>query len=102
MAGFTYEDEFYPTFIFNKDAKHIVPILRAKLPKEAPVDHVLAWAFERPNGGRSFGFSGLHYLEALNQRQIRKMILNAICWTSGRTVPPEGVVAGKENMYDQK
>jgi hypothetical protein len=94
MTAFTYEDEFYPTLIFNKDAKHIVPILRAKLPKEAPKDHILAWAFERPNGGRSFGFTGCHYLETFNQPQIRKMILNAICWTSGRTVPPEGIVVG--------
>ena len=92
MNAFTYKDEFYPTLIFNKDAKHIVPILRAKLPKEAPVDHILAWGFERPNGGRSFGFTGGHYLETLNQPQIKKMILNAICWTSGLIVPSEGVV----------
>ena len=92
IIPFTYEDEFYPTLIFNSDAKHIVPILRANLPKEAPKDHVLAWAFERPNGGRAFGFTGLHYIAALDQPQIRKMILNAICWTSRRTVPPGGVV----------
>jgi type 1 glutamine amidotransferase len=91
MAGFTYEDEFYPTFIFNQDSRHIVPILRARLPKEAPVDHLLAWTFERPNGGRSFCFSGLHYLKAFDQPQIEKMLLNALCWTSGLTVPPQGV-----------
>jgi type 1 glutamine amidotransferase len=91
MTSFTYEDEFYPTLVFNRDAKRVVPILRANLPKEAPADHILAWAFERPNGGRSFGFTGGHYLASLKQPQIKKMILNAICWTSGRTVPPEGV-----------
>jgi hypothetical protein len=62
------------------------------LPKEAPVDHLLAWTFERPNGGRSFCFSGLHYLTAFDQPQLKKMLLNAICWTSGLTVPPQGVV----------
>jgi type 1 glutamine amidotransferase len=91
MTTFTYEDEFYPTLIFNSDAKRIVPILRANLPKDAPKDHVLAWAFERPNGGRSFGFTGLHYLKGLDEPQIRKLVLNAICWTSGRTVPAGGV-----------
>jgi type 1 glutamine amidotransferase len=92
MTRFIYEDEFYPTLVFNNDAKHIVPILRANLPKEAPTDHILAWAFERPNGGRAFGFTGGHYLASLNQPQIKKMILNAICWTSMRTVPPGGIV----------
>jgi hypothetical protein len=47
MTAFTYEDEFYPALIFNKDTQRIVPILRANLPKEAPKDHILAWAFER-------------------------------------------------------
>lgn len=92
MTAFTYEDEFYPTLIFNQDAKHTIPILRANVPKEAAKDHILAWAFERPNGGRAFGFTGGHYIAAFDQPQIRKMILNAICWTSGRTVPPGGVV----------
>ena len=94
MAAFTYSDEFYPTFIFTQDARHIVPILRAKLPKEKPVDHLLAWTFERPNGGRSFTFTGLHYLEGFNQPQLKKMLLNAIAWTSGLTVPAEGVFVG--------
>lgn len=93
MTDFTYEDEFYPTLIFNRDTKRNVPILRANLPKEAPADHILAWAFERPNGGRSFGFTGGHYLASWHQPQIKKMLLNAICWASGRTVPPEGVVS---------
>jgi type 1 glutamine amidotransferase len=93
MTTFTYEDEFYPTLIFTKDRRRITPILRANIPKEKPVDHILAWAYERPNGGRSFGFTGLHYLKGFDQPQIRKMVLNAICWTADITVPPEGVVA---------
>jgi len=92
MSEFTYEDEFYPTLIFTKDVKRIVPVLRAKVPKEKPVDHILAWGYERPDGGRSFGFTGLHYLQGFDQPQIRKMILNAICWTTALTVPKDGVV----------
>ena len=92
MTPFTYEDEFYPTLIFTKGMKGIVPILRANVPKEKPADHILAWAYERPNGGRSFGFTGGHYMAAFDQPQIRKMLLNAICWTNGRTVPAGGIV----------
>lgn len=93
MTNFTYKDEFYPTLLFTRDTKRIVPILGANLPKEAPAFHILAWAFERPNGGRSFGFTGGHYLASWDQPQIKKMLLNAICWTSGKTVPSEGVVS---------
>lgn len=92
MAPFTYEDEFYPTLIYTKDMKGITPVLRAAVPKDKPVEHILAWAYERPNGGRSFGFTGCHYMTAFDQPEIRKMILNAICWTSKLTVPPNGIV----------
>jgi type 1 glutamine amidotransferase len=91
LKPFTYEDEFYPTLIFTNDTKRIVPILRAAVPKEKPVDHILAWAYERPNGGRSFGFTGCHYMAAFDQPEIRTMILNAICWTAGLSVPRNGV-----------
>lgn len=91
MAPFTYEDEFYPTLMFTKDSKRIVPILRADVPKDHPINHMLAWAYERPDGGRSFGFTGCHYMAAFDQPQVRKMILNAICWTSDLTVPQDGI-----------
>jgi type 1 glutamine amidotransferase len=91
MKPFTYEDEFYPTLIFTKDSKRIIPILRAEVPKEHPADHILAWAYERPGGGRSFGFTGCHYMAAFEQPEVRKMILNAICWTSGLTIPANGI-----------
>jgi hypothetical protein len=31
-------------------------------------------------------------MTAFDQPQVRKMILNAICWTAGREVPAAGVV----------
>jgi type 1 glutamine amidotransferase len=38
----------------------------------------LAWAFERPNGGRSFGFNGGHYHSNWANDDFRKLVLNAI------------------------
>jgi type 1 glutamine amidotransferase len=102
MVPFTYEDEFYPTLQFSPDTKRITPVLTPKLHIEFRAGktihsdetstYTVAWAFERKNGGRSFGFTGCHYMAAFDQPQIRKMVLNAICWTSGLTVPAEGVV----------
>lgn len=104
VAAFGYRDEFYPTFRFANGGKGIVPILKAtlhaqyrngkQLLADTPETHAVAWAFERPEGGRSFVFSGAHYLETLDQPQVRKMLLNAIFWTAGIDVPRQGVRSG--------
>ena len=51
----------------------------------------LAWAVERPDGGRGFGFTGGHYHNNWGDDNFRKLILNAIAWTAGAEVPPEGI-----------
>lgn len=91
VGEFTYKDEFYPSLQFNDDAKRITPILRAALPKDKPEDRVLAWAFERADGGRGFGFTGCHYLASFDEPSLRTMVLNAIAWTAKLPVPAEGV-----------
>jgi hypothetical protein len=94
VKPFTYRDEFYPTLRFG-DAP-VAPILSGWLHLEAapaapPTERRVAWAFERPGGGRSFGFTGFHYLAALDQPDLRKLLLNAIVWTAGLEVPSDGV-----------
>jgi hypothetical protein len=51
----------------------------------------IGWAFERPGGGRSFGFTGLHDLKTLGVDGVRKLLLNAILWTAKINVPAQGV-----------
>jgi type 1 glutamine amidotransferase len=51
----------------------------------------LAWAAERPNGGRGFGFTGGHYHENWGDPNARKLVLNAILWLAKMEVPPDGV-----------
>jgi len=91
LIAFSYEDEFYPTLIFTSETSRVTPILWAEIPPRAPRDRVVAWAFDRPNGGRSFGFTGGHYLAGFSQPQIKKMLLNAIAWTAHLPVPDGGV-----------
>jgi len=96
VKPFAYRDEFYPTVRFGRDP--VIPILTASLhleaaPAAAPTMRTVAWAFERPGGGRSFGFTGFHYLVAVDQADLRKLLLNAILWTAGIEVPKEGVSA---------
>ena len=51
----------------------------------------VAWAYERPNGGRGFGFTGGHFHKNWQQDDFRKTVLNAIVWTAQGDVPADGV-----------
>lgn len=52
---------------------------------------VLAWALERPDGGRGFGFNGGHYHANWGHDDARRLVLNALVWLTGADVPPGGV-----------
>jgi hypothetical protein len=51
---------------------------------------VVAWAFERPRGGRSFCFTGLDAHSAWSVDGVRQLIVNGILWTAGRAIPATG------------
>lgn len=51
---------------------------------------VVAWAYERPGGGRSFGFTGLDAHSAWSVAGVRQLMVNGILWSAGAGVPPEG------------
>ena len=65
-----------------------------------PYEHIMAasgreetlmWAFERPGGGRGFGFTGGHtHANWANDNQ-RKVVLNALLWVAKADVPANGV-----------
>jgi hypothetical protein len=59
---------------------------------------VMAWAFERPAGGRSFAFSGGHWYgnwldspETPYAPAQRRVVAQGILWTAGVTIPDGGV-----------
>jgi type 1 glutamine amidotransferase/mono/diheme cytochrome c family protein len=102
VQDFTYRDEFYPSFRF---AGTVTPVLIATLHvqyrdgksivEDRPEKTTVAWAYERAHGGRSFGFSGGHYLVALDQPMLRRTLLNAILWTAHLDVPMHGASVGE-------
>ena len=51
----------------------------------------MAWARQRPDGGRGFGFTGGHDHWNWGDDDFRKLVLNAIVWTAKLDVPAEGV-----------
>ena len=74
----------------RKDGPHEGnPAVRAEVAAKKP--QTTAWAFERPDGGRGFGFTGGHYHKGWGNDDQRKLVLNAILWTAKADVPASGV-----------
>jgi type 1 glutamine amidotransferase len=113
VRPFAVRDEWYYNMRFRPEMKGVVPILVAKPEDEArsgrtaspnrPYPHiladkgrdeVLAWAVERPDGGRGFGFTGAHTHKNWGNDDFRKVVLNAILWTAKLDVPSEGTPSG--------
>src|SRR5437764_14559091 len=67
--------------------------------KHGEPQHV-AWACERKDGGRGFGFTGAHFHKNWGNDNFRKLVLNAILWTAKIDVPAEGVPSqlGEEQL----
>ena len=76
------------------------PHVRKAVAAGAP-QHV-AWAFERENGGRGFGFTGGHNHLNWGKDDFRKTVLNAIVWVAKAKVPEGGVPSRltEDDLYD--
>jgi trehalose utilization protein len=62
----------------------------------------MAWAFDRSDGGRSFGFTGGHYHRNWADDDIRKLVLNAIAWTANVDVPKKGIESSTPSREEMK
>jgi hypothetical protein len=60
----------------------------------------MAWARERPDAGRGFGFTGGHDHWNWGNDSFRKLVLNAIVWTAGVEVPTGGVPSKTPTVKD--
>jgi type 1 glutamine amidotransferase len=54
-------------------------------------DETMMWAYERPDGGRGFGFTGGHFHRNWGDDNFRKVVLNALLWIAKADVPANGV-----------
>jgi len=88
--SFAGKDEWYYLIRFLPEDKRVTPILTAMLPKDAPNKETLAWATERSDGGRGFGFTGGHFHSNWGMLDFRRMIANAILWSAKVSVPAGG------------
>lgn len=100
VAPFSIQDEWYYNIRFAPGLKGVTPILKATPPdasrrteaaKQFPGrEEITAWAFTRPDGGRSFGFTGGHTHQNWADENFRRLVVNAILWSAGVEVPSQG------------
>lgn len=93
--GWLYNLHFVPT--------GVTPLLACAMPDSsrktadakahAGREEVVAWAYERPGGGRSFGFTGCDLHANWAEPNQRRLLLNALLWTAHLPVPAEGVAS---------
>jgi len=79
-------EEFYYRLKFVDD-RAVRPLLKAEIDGQW---ETVAWAWERSDGGRSFGFTGCHFHSNWQHAEYRRLLVNAILWTLKRPIAPEG------------
>lgn len=88
IAPVEVHDEFYYALKQPPQVERLVPLIRVALEDS---DQTVAWAWDRPDGGRSFGFSGLHYHDNWKRPEYRRLVLQGILWSVYQTIPVEGL-----------
>lgn len=74
----TVKEEFYYKLKTTKAGGRLTPLIRVAIDGEK---YPVAYAWERPDGGRSFTFSGLHFHKNWGQDAYRRMVTQAVLWT---------------------
>lgn len=100
VKPFSIQDEWYYNIRFSPDMKGVTPILKATPPdntrgtpeakKHPGREEILAWAFDRADGGRSFGFTGAHFHRNWGDPNFRRLVVNSILWSAKIDVPKDG------------
>lgn len=78
IEKFTIKDEFYYQLKFVDDKDRLHHLLKVKIDDEL---YPFCWTWDRADGGRSFGFSALHYHENWKRAEYRQIVANAIVWS---------------------
>ncbi|MFM9001212.1 MAG: ThuA domain-containing protein [Opitutia bacterium] len=114
VKPFGSNDEWYFNMRFRDGMEGVTPILQSLAPPETmsrgegphsgnpdvkrlvleeKKPQVVAWAVQRKDGGRGFGFTGGHFHRGWSSDDQRTLVLNAIVWTARAQVPAQGVVS---------
>jgi len=118
VKPFELDDEWYYHMRFRENMQGVTPVLSAIPPestrqrkdgahsgnptvraRKGMSEHV-GWAYERPDGGRGFGFTGGHWHHNWAQNDFRKLVLNGLVWIAGVEVPANGVPSKRPSVAE--
>jgi type 1 glutamine amidotransferase len=88
IKDFKIKEEFYYRLKFAQPADSVKPVLRV------PIDgakETVSWAWERPDGGRSFGYTGLHFHDNWKLTEVRRLVAQGVLWSMKLPIPKEGL-----------
>jgi len=120
VKPFAANDEWYFHLRFPPAPAKVTPILQAVAPPDtmrrpdgahsgnqavrksvaAGELQTVAWTLDRPDGGRSFGFTGGHFHWNWANDSMRGLVANAIAWTAGIDIPENGVSSPPVGMEE--
>lgn len=90
LNDFKVRDEFYYGLKFVDGNRRIEPLIEAKIEDSW---HPVAWAWQRGDGGHSFGFSGLHFHKNWQLLEYRRLVMQGVIWTLKLPIPEGGLEA---------
>jgi hypothetical protein len=94
VAPWSIRDGWLNGIVFTEGMDGVTPLLwsgrrHGGSPDGGAAD-VVAWAYERPGGGRSFVFTGLDAHSAWSHAGLRRLVINGILWSAGLEIPGLG------------
>lgn len=100
LKPFKINDGWLYNLHFVDGLKGITPILvtvppmssrkNAELLANPDREELIAWTYDRPDGGRSFAFTAADWHPNWEVESVRRTVINGILWTAGIKIPQGG------------
>lgn len=84
VTALTVREEFYYALKWPNGGVKPTLLMEAVIDGEA---YPVAWAYDRADGGRSFGFSGLHFHANWDRAEYQRLVKQGVLWTLSRDLP---------------
>lgn len=88
IQPFRVHEEFYYKLKFVGPTQTLRPVAAVEI--DGTMETV-SWAWERADGGRSFGYSGCHYHRNWELADCRRLVSQGIVWAMKLPVPKDGI-----------
>ncbi len=87
VDDFDLRDEYYYRLKRSQQGS-VTPLFLVPIDGNA---EMAAWAYDRPDGGRSFGFCGMHYHDNWKILECRRLIAQGLLWALKLPIPEDGL-----------